>query len=197
MEKLKIYFKTYFEKSSKLKIGSDILFYLLILLLLIPTSRTMLIRATLFRPKIITESSGVTMKTEDYQLALEDLDGNSVNLSEYSNQTILISFWATWCAPCRAEMPSIQKMADRYGEKLPIFLITSEEKEKVSKFLQESGYHIPVYFQKSRSTGILDINSYPTTFLISSKGEIIIHKKGAANWNSKDLRRKLDELLGL
>jgi thiol-disulfide isomerase/thioredoxin len=135
------------------------------------------------------------MKPQEYNLILEDLKGNIINLTEYSNETIFISFWATWCPPCRAEMPSLQELYDRYNEKMQIFLISSEEKSKVQTYLKEFGYDLPVYFQKSPAIGILNVNSLPTSFLISSKGGILVHKKGAANWNSMDFRKKLDIIL--
>jgi len=195
MEKIKYYIKKYFEKSSKLKILGDIVFYLLIILLLIPSTRTMLIRATLFRPKVETTEIRSIVKPGEYQLMLEDLAGNTVNLSDYSNRLIYISFWATWCPPCRAEMPSIQKLYDGYGDKMPMFLITTEERSKVENYLTENGYNLPVYFQRSASTGIMDIQSYPTSMLISDKGKVLVHKKGAADWNSRTFRKTLDNLL--
>jgi thiol-disulfide isomerase/thioredoxin len=137
------------------------------------------------------------MKREEYQLVLEDLEGNTINLADYSTQTVFISFWATWCPPCRAEMPSIRKFYNAFGEKVSLFLITTEERGKVEAYLRDSGYNLPVYFQKSSANGILNIKSYPTSFLISKKGEILIHKKGAADWNSKSFRKKLNKVLSL
>jgi len=195
MEKIKNYFTNYFAKSSKLKIFSDVVFYLLIISLLIPSTRTMLIRATLFRPKVETTDAAAMMKPQEYNMMLEDMEGNLVNLDDYTDKTIFISFWATWCPPCRAEMPSIQKLYDSYGDKLKVFLITTEERSKVQNYLDESGYNLPVYFQKSAANGLLNIQSYPTSFLISSEGEILVQKKGAADWNSRSFRKKLDALL--
>jgi len=195
MEKIKNYFRNYFEKSSKLKIFSDVVFYLLILFLLIPSTRSLLIRATLMRPKIAAQESAVIMKPQEYQLILEDMQGNTVNLAASSGNLTFISFWATWCPPCRAEMPSIEKLYKAYGERLSVYLITNEERSKVQAYLDENSYSLPVYFQKSAATGILDIQSYPTSFLISEKGEVLVHKKGAADWNSKAFRKTLDELL--
>ena len=195
MEKIKNYFRNYFEKSSKLKIFSDVVFYLLILFLLIPSTRSLLIRATLMRPKIAAQESAVIMKPQEYQLILEDMQGNTVNLAESSGNLTFISFWATWCPPCRAEMPSIEKLYKAYGERLSVYLITNEERSKVQAYLDENSYSLPVYFQKSAATGILNIQSYPTSFLISEKGEVLVHKKGAADWNSKAFRKTLDELL--
>ena len=193
--KIKNYLRAYFEKSSKFKIITDVLFYLFIFSLLIPSTRTLIIRATLFRPKIAAEATANIMKPEEYQILLEDMNGNSIQLADYSNQTIFLCFWATWCPPCRAEMPSVQKLYEKYGDKVKIFLITSEERTKVEAYLKENEYDLPVYFQRSGSSGNLDVSSLPTSFLISATGQILIHKKGAANWNSREFRKKLDGIL--
>jgi thiol-disulfide isomerase/thioredoxin len=195
MDKIKNYFKNYFAKNSKLKISTDLLFYLLIIFLFIPTTRTLLIRATLFRPKLVAENSAIIMKPEEYRLILEDLNGNTLDIADYSDETLFISFWATWCPHCRAEMPSIQKLYNLYKGKILMFLISNEEKTKVQSYLTEFGFNLPVYFQKSPATGVLEVNSLPTSFLISSKGEILVHKKGPAKWDSVDFRKKLESIL--
>jgi len=195
MNKIKKYFKNYFETSSLFKIITDVLIAVLFLLMLLPSTRAYILRAVLFPPKVATEAGLPKMQADDYQLVLEDLEGNTINLSSYTDKTIFISFWATWCPPCIAEMPSIQKLTDSYGDKLPTFLITSEDRDKVINFLKENDYNLPVYFQKSQAKGILNISSYPTSFLISSNSEVIVHKTGAANWNSASFREKLNTIL--
>lgn len=195
MEKIKIFFLNYFKKNSKLKIISDFVFYLLILMLLIPSTRTMLIRATLFRPKVATENAINKLSNDEYEMVLEDLSGKIVNLSDYSDNVLFISFWATWCPPCRAEMPSIQKMHDEFGQSIKMLLITSEDRSKVQAYLDESGYNLPVYFQRSAGKGALDITSYPTSMLISKKSEILVYKKGAADWNSRSFKKKLNSIV--
>jgi thiol-disulfide isomerase/thioredoxin len=130
MEKIINYFRNYFAKSSWLKISTDFLFYL--------------------KPKVVTEENAIKIKPEEFQLILEDLKGNTVNLSDYKNRTIFVNFWATWCPPCRAEMPAMQKLFNRYGTRIPIFLITSEEKSIVENYLRENAYNLPVYFRGFR-----------------------------------------------
>ncbi len=199
MEKIKNYFRNYFKNSSWFKIATDIIFYLLLISLLIPSTRThvtsLLIRTTLLRPKVINQENAIKINLADFQLVLEDMEGNTVNLADYSGRTIFVNFWATWCPPCRAEMPSMQELYNSYGEKLPIFLVTSEQRSKVVNYLTESGFDLPVYFQKSQAMGLFDVHSYPTSLLISESGEVLVNKKGAANWNSGDFRKKLDAIL--
>jgi thiol-disulfide isomerase/thioredoxin len=197
VEKIKNYFSEYFKNSGRLKIISDLVFYLLIIAVLLPWSRTFLIRSILLKPGFKHGSEIVSLKPEDYNLILQDQNGKIVKLSDHKGELIFISYWATWCPPCRAEMPSIQNLYKLYGDKISFFLITAEDSRKVKAFLYDKGYDLPVYFQKSLSSDLLNATSYPTTYIISRKGEILVKKKGAAKWDSRGVKRKIDELLRL
>lgn len=195
MERVLLYFKNYFRINKWYKIATDFLFYILLILLLIPNTRTLLIRAILIGPSIKVQDNAPIIASEDLNLELEDLEGNMVNLNGSANKNIFICFWATWCPPCRAEMPSIQKLYEKYGDRINFFLVTNEERSKVQSFLKEFGYTVPVYFQKSINKGKLDVQSLPTTFFIGKDYRILIRKKGAANWNSRIFRKKLEKIL--
>ena len=199
MKKIKDYLIKYFKNSSWFKIVTDLLFYMLILSLLIPATRihvsAMLIRATMMSPKVKSVENSEKLKQEDYLLSLEDLDGNPVNLADFKGEVLFINFWATWCPPCRAEMPSMQEFCDRHGSDLKIFLITNEERDKVKSYLDEYGFHLPVYFQRSVAHGVFNIRSLPTSFVIGKNGEIFVNKKGAARWDSKGFEKKLKQIL--
>ncbi len=114
MEKVKEWFSNYFRKNSRLKIIGDVLFYMLIILMIIPTTRrdlsAMLIRATLRKPHITAETGMKKLSGADYQLFLRDLQGKDHVLGDFKNKVILLNFWATWCPPCRAELPAIQDL---------------------------------------------------------------------------------------
>ncbi len=195
MNKLQKYFRDYLAKSSRLKIAGDVFFYLFILSVLLPWSRTFLIRSILINPGFLEAKESVVLEPTDYDLLLSDLNGKTINLSEYRGKTLFISFWATWCPPCRAELPSIENLYNSYGDRINFFLITTEPEDKVKAFLNENHYDLPVYFQKSASSEKLSVRSYPTSYVVSDKAEIRVRKKGAARWNSRAVKRKLDGLL--
>jgi thiol-disulfide isomerase/thioredoxin len=195
VEKIKNYFSEYFRKSSKFKIFSDLVFYLLIIAVLVPWSRTFLIRSILIKPGFKEESEIVRLKPEDYNLILEDQNGKIVNLADHRGEFIFISFWATWCPPCRAELPSIFNLYELYGDRISFFLVTTEDSRKVKEFIDENGYDLPVYFQKSSGSDLLNATSYPTTYIISKEAEILVKKKGAAKWDSRGVKNRIDELL--
>lgn len=199
MDKIITRIKKYFRKTSRWKIASDIFFWVFIILLLIPATRkpisATLIRLTMRKPHIENSTSLKSLQPEDLRLAFEDLEGYSYLLEDFNGEVTLLNFWATWCPPCRAEMPSIQKLYDHYGDKIAIILISSEKREVVEEYLTEKSFDLPVYFQKTALTPSFPVSSIPTTYIIDRKGNIVLEKKGAANWSSEEFRNQLDEMI--
>lgn len=191
--------KNYFKNKSRWKIAGDLIFYIFIILLIIPATRkpisATLIRLTMMKPRVENTENLASVTELDKDLLIEDLEENTFRLGNFDNEVILLNFWATWCPPCRAEMPSLQKLYNDYGDKIAILLVTSEEEKVVREYLNEFNYDLPVYFQRSQLTPSFQVSSIPTTFLIDKKGNILTEKKGAANWNSGSFRNELDQLV--
>lgn len=177
----------------------NIVFVLVLALFLIPQTgvpiKVFLTRLISFSPSKVSDTEVVTM--EDYNWNLKALDDTSINLSQSKGNVILINFWATWCPPCIAEMPSLQALYNEYGDKVDFYFVSSEKPEMLSKFLQKKGYTFPVYIQFQEAPLELQSNALPTTYLISKSGEIIIKETGAADWNSDKTRKIIEELLFL
>ena len=177
---------------------NNIIFLGVILLLIIPQTRqpiqVLLHKGlALFGTSVIEESERKTIVFEDWQL--EDLNGNSYNFKESEGQVVFLNFWATWCPPCIAEMPSLQDLYTDYKDKVNFIFVSNEEQQVVKKFLDRKGYNIQVFSPKSNSPEAFNIQSIPHTFLIDRKGNIVIDKKGAVNWNSDAIRAQLNLLL--
>ncbi len=176
---------------------SNILFGVLIILMFIPQTRmpiqVFVQRLISFSPSETSVDKREVLK--DYQWPLQELNAVEVNFSQSKGKVVLINFWATWCPPCVAEMPSFQKLYDDYGVDMDFYFVTSEEPEKVQKFMDKNNYSLPVYIQAYEAPEQLQSRALPTTFLISKEGEIVINETGAANWNSDKLRKLLDDLL--
>lgn len=176
---------------------SNILFILFIVLLLVPQTRKPIQvafnRLIAFSPSEISKDK--REKLEDYHWKLKDLDENLHYLGKSEGEVILINFWATWCPPCIAEMPSFQDLYNDYGSKVKFYFVSSEETGKLKQFLEKKQYDLPVYQPLSAAPQLMQSNSLPTTFLISRTGEVVVNKKGSANWNDKSFRQLLDELV--
>ncbi len=198
MEKIKKWLSDYKKKSSRLKIVGDIIFYAFIILMIIPVTRreisSFLIKATLMKPTLENKESELT--TDDYQLTIQEINSNrAVQLSEYKGEVILLNFWATWCPPCRAEMPSLQKLYNDYSDKVKFILVSNEENSAIENYFDEFGYTMPVYLQRSVLPPSFSVSSIPTTYLIGRNGRIIVRKTGAAKWDSEKFRAQLDEII--
>ncbi len=109
----------------------------------------------------------------DFQL--QTLDGTSVSLADYKGDVVVINFWATWCPPCRAEMPGIQVVYETYkADGLTVLAINAQEDtDTIQAFLQETGFTFPVlpdpYGQAIRAYGV---RSFPATFILNRDGNI-------------------------
>jgi thiol-disulfide isomerase/thioredoxin len=199
MKKIIDYIRDYYRKRSRVTLVFDILFYLFIILLIIPPTRReilpTLIRITAGSPSMEKKTTGKMLTDNDYYWRLETLDGSQVNLTNYRDKVIFINFWATWCPPCIAEMPSLEKLYNGYGDRLHFFFITHEEPEIVRTFLLKHKLEIPVFIQKFTAPEAIQTSSIPVTFIISSSGRVLIEKKGAARWDSRKTKRIIEEIL--
>ncbi|MFD1316691.1 TlpA family protein disulfide reductase [Namhaeicola litoreus] len=171
---------------------SNILFFLFIVLLFTPYGmpvRTFLIKQIAFvttRVLPIENNENEKIELESYEWSLKSINGNDVNFSDLKNKVIIVNFWATWCPPCIAEMPSFQNLFDQFkeDEEVAFLFVTTDDRSKVDRFLQKKEYNIPVYFPVNQIPKELSSNSIPATFIIDKQGKIIVDKVGAVDWNS-------------
>ncbi len=135
-------------------------------------------------------------KTEDF--TLRTLEGERVSLKDYRGKVIFLNFWATWCGPCRMEMPSMEKLWQDFKEENFLILAVNiqEESKLVSSFMKEMNLSFPVLLDEkgsvARSYGIRGI---PTTFFLNSEGETIGTAVGERDWASEESFRLIRELL--
>ncbi|CAL2103163.1 Thiol-disulfide oxidoreductase [Tenacibaculum sp. 190130A14a] len=172
---------------------SNILFLLVLGLLLFPSTRVYFIRLISFSPSVNEVKEQVHL--DSYEWNLKGLNAQNINFKEEKGKVIFVSFWATWCPPCIAELPSIKKLHQDYGNKVSFLLVTNEDWGTVSKFYEKNEYNFPTYNYVSAVPSKLQSNSIPATFILDKSGKIIVDKKGPANWNTEKIRSLLDDLL--
>ena len=183
----------------KLKKGqlSDIIWIVILLFFLFTPigfhARVQVMRLLSFSPSIEKKESYI--KLSNYNWYLTDSNGKQSNFIEHTDKVIFLNYWATWCPPCIAEMPSLVELNKDYGDKVEFVFLANDDKDKVKSYLEKKDYHIPVYFKQTKTPEELKSSSLPTTFIINKKGDIVIKEVGVADWNSKKVRDLLDNLL--
>ncbi|HAT66103.1 MAG TPA: thiol-disulfide oxidoreductase [Flavobacteriaceae bacterium] len=179
------------------KHGSTILLLVLVALLFIPQTgmpiKVFFNRLISFSPSEINVEKRETIHNFDWQL--EDLEGTNINFNQSEGKVTLVNFWATWCPPCVAEMPSLQNLYDEYRGAVDFYFVSLESPETLEKFIQKKGYRLPIYIPQEQLPDGLETNSFPTTYLISKNGEIVIDKVGAADWDSEKTKAIIEKLL--
>jgi len=171
---------------------SNILFGILIVLLIYPTSRVVFLRLLSFSPSVEKIDNRVTIQS--YNWNLQGVNVPDYDFNESKGKVVLINFWATWCTPCVAEMPSLEELYKDYGDKVKFVLVTSDIPETVLPFMKNKGFTLPIYNQLSNNPKEFNTSTIPRTFLLNKKGQIVIDAS-RADWNTSKTRKLIDELL--
>ncbi|HOX32025.1 MAG TPA: TlpA disulfide reductase family protein [Spirochaetales bacterium] len=131
------------------------------------------------------------------EIELEGLDGKKSKLSDLKGKAVLLNFWATWCPPCRAEMPDIQTLWEKTKDKdfALVALSLGESRQTVADFVAQSGYRLPVYLDpKSRAGGTYGVRSIPTTYIVGKDGRIIAYTVGGREYATPEVLAFFAEL---
>jgi len=177
---------------------NNIITLLLIILFIVPQTRKP-IQVTfhkvlmLFSPSVIDKEDRVSIK--NYGWNLVDQNGNKYDFNEAKNEVVFVNLWATWCPPCIAEMPAMQNLYNDYKNRVTFLFVTNEDFKRVQAFFNKKEYTLPTFQSISEIPSELYSRSIPATYILDKKGEIVVNKKGAADWNGDAIRSLLDTLL--
>jgi cytochrome c-type biogenesis protein len=145
--------------------------------------------------------AGIQVAAEDIDIidfTLPLLDGTDFTLSEQKGRVIFLNFWATWCGPCRVEMPSMeavyQKLKSKGFEIVAVNL--GESKDMVSSFMNEYNLNFPAALDTRGFTGsIYNVQAIPTTYIVDRRGLIVARLVGSIDWNTPKVTAALEALL--
>ncbi|WP_143883498.1 TlpA family protein disulfide reductase [Chryseobacterium binzhouense] len=198
MEKFKIWFRKNW--------STTILVLVFIVLLVSPDAKAWLMRQIistgLLNSKIekkkaepSSESSSLAI-TENFSIRNEK--GEVINTSELKGKVAFINFWASWCPPCRAEFPSIQKFYNQYksNKDLVFLTVNLDEKPAVGKmYLEKEQFTVPFLVPEGSIPSSFFNGSLPTTVVLDKSGKIRMHHAGMADYSKDSFYKEIDQLL--
>ncbi len=148
-----------------------------------------------FSPLSLAQQAGKGLtplpdKPQAPDFILTDLDGNQHRLSDYLGQVVIINFWATWCPPCRAEMPSMQRAWEQLEQEKIVMLGIDVGEDEDTIFQFTANYLVEFPLLMDQDSKVIDqwpVRGLPTTFVLDPKGRIIYRAIGGREWDDPEL----------
>jgi thiol-disulfide isomerase/thioredoxin len=121
-------------------------------------------------------------------------EGGSVRLSELKGNVVLVNVWATWCGPCKLELPVVQRMYDSYSDRnfVVVAVNVDADRKRVSPFMKQFNISVPVYYASPEDAGPLTARGIPSTFLLATDRTVLDSQVGYAP-NVEDRWKKILE----
>lgn len=134
-----------------------------------------------------TDSAGLEVYGQaDYDWTLRTLGGEQVSLDAYRGRVLFINMWASWCAPCVAEMAGIERLKNSMRDSEVEFLLVSpEDPAPVERFVKRYGYNLPIFLEVDPMPDAFGLQALPTTFVVDRAGNIVLKHRGAAEWDQE------------
>jgi thiol-disulfide isomerase/thioredoxin len=165
-----------------------------LLMVFVPSAKAFMLRGLmeigLFKPgtSALTAEQRVAPAADLSGIRFKDINGKVVDLGDLKGKVVFLNFWTTWCPPCLAEMPLIQKLYTQYKDDSDfVFLLVDADSKlpEAQQFMQKKKYSMPVYEVASNIPEQLFKGNLPTTIVFDKKGRISFNEEGAANYGHK------------
>ncbi|MFU8861594.1 MAG: TlpA family protein disulfide reductase [Cyclonatronaceae bacterium] len=165
---------------------------------LIGTMQRVLLWTGIFNAKVNVEmTDGPFLTGNDYLFTFTTADGETLQLADFRGDVIFVNVWASWCPPCVAEMPTIEKLYNslQNRENIRFLMLTvDEEPEKAVRFMEGRGFSMPYHFPETPLPHALRGSVLPTTWVISREGQVVYKREGIADYSTRGFK---DWMIGL
>jgi thiol-disulfide isomerase/thioredoxin len=150
-------------------------------------------------PWVTAQLAPAAGDTIPYGWRVRDLDGRDVSLEAYRGRPIVLNLWATWCAPCVAELASIAALRDsldaRGQDDVVFLLVAPETREQVSRFARRRPAPLPFVVELDPLPAALGVRTVPSTWLVARDGRIALVRHGAAEWDAAPVVQRVSSIL--
>ena len=124
--------------------------------------------------------------TFDYAWSVRAEDGSELPLDRLRGKVAFLNFWATWCVPCVAELPSIARLRTLVADiGVEVLCLTSDPADRVRKVLSDGGLSLPVHFYEGEPPALFASDSIPATFILARDGTVAFRRQGSAKWDGE------------
>lgn len=175
---------------------------LFLIIFLVPSAKALVMQGLmeigLFKPSLTTQKT--TASVDLSTIKFKDANNKVVSLGDLEGKVVFLNFWATWCPPCLAEMPSINKLHQQFaGDPNVVFLLIDADSDfkKSQGYLDRKNYKLPLFTFASDIPDVIFKGSLPTTIVFDKKGRIAYNGVGAANYASPKFLSFIKELKAL
>ncbi|MCM1059129.1 MAG: redoxin family protein [Eubacterium sp.] len=147
---------------------------------------------------VISATTTTDAKLQTADFTVYDKNGNEVKLSDYAGKPIVVNIWASWCGPCRSELPYFDTLYNELGDDVVFMMVNStggrETKDVAKDFIKDKGYGFPLYFDsRHRASSAYSVSAIPTTLFIDRDGKLVHKEIGAMD--EDELRDFIDNIL--
>jgi thiol-disulfide isomerase/thioredoxin len=179
-----------------------LLYLVVIVILVVPATRervSAVMQSAILHSGVVNASTDAVAKEAfNFDFTIRDLTGKEIAFKDFRGKVIFINLWATWCGPCRQEMPSIQELYNGIDKKNIVFVMLSLDEqnrlEKVKSYVSQMSFSFPVFMTEGQLPNQLNVGTIPTTFVIDKDGYILTKETGMRNYNTAKFKRYLENL---
>lgn len=150
----------------------------------------------LFKAEI--KKDAVKNESANSSFLFTNAEGKTMSTDELKGKVVLINFWASWCPPCRAEMPSLEALYKKLGKDdryVFLFINEDDDQSKAMAYLKKGKLTIPLHTSSGNIPNELFSGTLPTTIVLNKEGKIVFKHEGVANYNTASFLKQLQELL--
>lgn len=181
-------------------LANALFFIVCIVVLVSPAAKVFVIRAMMYvglmRPPTASDSP-TNVRATPSALMFRSAADSLVTMEQLKGKVVIINFWATWCPPCRAEMPALNELYQHYKNDKRVLILPVDvdgNLDRSESFMQTYQYHLPVYKLAAALPAQLNFESIPTTIILDSKSRIAAKHSGAANYADLRFYSFIDQL---
>lgn len=190
------------QRKKWLRIAGNIVFYgLLATLLLSSTAKSWMLKQLLaiglFNAEISNKTAPTDSTTANIAFPYKDASGQSFSTADLKGKVVFINFWATWCPPCRAEMPELNSLYSEFkNDEDFVFLFISEDDSPATakKYLDKNKFSMPLATRSGNISPLVYSGTLPTTVVLNKKGELVYKNEGLASYNTSKFKQQLKAL---